>query len=114
VKTKTDIKYTGYEIVNRYKLLQRFVADYDVDNWGPILDNKVSIYNVNKNQCVMALLHKGVGKVWFSNIISEWISLHLKPIVQRIGLLGLLTTKLWWIEGISRTGLILLPNGMRH
>ena len=34
-----------------------------------------------------ALLHKPTIRCLFSNIISEWISLHLKSTVQRIGLL---------------------------
>ncbi|MFW1800222.1 hypothetical protein ACG9YX_09330 [Acinetobacter nematophilus] len=53
VQAKTDIKYTGYEISNRYKMLQSFIADYEIENGGPILDNKVTIYKVNKNQCVI-------------------------------------------------------------
>ncbi|MBJ8551728.1 MULTISPECIES: hypothetical protein [Acinetobacter] len=53
VQAKIDIKYTGYEIGNRYKLLQSFITDYEVENGGPILDNKVSIYKANKNKCVI-------------------------------------------------------------
>ena len=53
VQAKTDIKYTGYEIGNKYKLLQSFIADYEVENGGPILDSKVSIYKANKNKCVI-------------------------------------------------------------
>jgi hypothetical protein len=53
VEAKTDIKYTGYEIGNKYRLLQSFIADYEVENGGPILDNKVSIYKANKNKCVI-------------------------------------------------------------
>lgn len=53
VQAKYDIKYTGYEIGNRYKLLQSFITDYEVENGGPILDNKVSIYKANKNKCVI-------------------------------------------------------------
>lgn len=43
VQAKTDIKHTGCEIGKRYKLLQNFITDYEVENGGPILDNKVSI-----------------------------------------------------------------------
>lgn len=53
VQAKTDIKYTGYDIGNKYKLLQSFIADYEVENGGPILDGKVSIYKANKNKCVI-------------------------------------------------------------
>ncbi|MDR6541293.1 hypothetical protein ABIC56_001514 [Acinetobacter bereziniae] len=53
VQAKIDIKYTGYEIGNRYKLLQSFITDHEVENGGPILDNKVSIYKANKNKCVI-------------------------------------------------------------
>lgn len=53
VQAKNDIKYTGYEIGNRYKLLQSFIADYEVENGGPILDDKVSIYKTNNNKCVL-------------------------------------------------------------
>lgn len=53
VQAKTDIKYTGYEIGNKYRLLQSFIADYEVENGGPILDNEVSIYKTNMNQCVI-------------------------------------------------------------
>ena len=36
---------------------------------------------------VTALFHKAVRKVWFSNIILRWISIHLKSIIRSISLL---------------------------
>ena len=51
-QAKIQNKYTGYEINHMFKSLQNFIVDYEVENGGPVLDNKVSIYRINKNHCV--------------------------------------------------------------
>ena len=52
-QAKIQNKYTGYEINHMFKSLQNFIVDYEVENGGPVLDNKVSIYRINKNHCVI-------------------------------------------------------------
>lgn len=69
VQAKNDIKYTGYEIGNRYKLLQSFIADYEVENGGPILDGKVSIYKTNKNKCFLVSKIDGDSGVYGTETI---------------------------------------------
>ena len=46
-------KYVGNEINNKFKKLQEFTMEYEVENGGPVFDSDVSIYKVNKNQCVL-------------------------------------------------------------
>ena len=52
-QAKFQSKYTGYDMSKTFKSLQNFTTDYEVENGGPVLDNKVGIYRINKNHCVI-------------------------------------------------------------
>ena len=43
-KITDSYKYTGYEIKNKFKILQSFIIDYEIENGGPVFDNEISIY----------------------------------------------------------------------
>lgn len=52
-KSFENSQYTGYEINNNFKKLQEFNVDYEVENGGPILNNHVNVYKIDKNTCLV-------------------------------------------------------------
>mgnify|MGYP003616524392 FL=1 len=62
-------KYVGNEINNKFKKLQEFTMEYEVENGGPVFDSDVSIYKVNKNQCVLVSKIDGDSGVYGTETI---------------------------------------------
>lgn len=62
-------KYTGYDISHKFKKLQNFTVEYEVENGGPVFDNEVSVYQINKNQCAIVSRIDGDSGVYGTETI---------------------------------------------
>lgn len=68
-KITDSYKYTGYEIKNKFKILQSFTIDYEVENGGPVFDNEISIYKLDKKNCVIVSQIDGDSGVYGTETI---------------------------------------------
>lgn len=62
-------KHTGYEINNKFKKLQGFNIDYEVENGGPIFNNEISIYKFSKAKCIIVSKIDGDSGVYGTETI---------------------------------------------
>ena len=62
--------YTGDEIYLKFKKIQEFTTDYEVEGGGPILDNEIRIYSIDSNgQCVIVSKIDGDSGVYGTEMI---------------------------------------------
>jgi hypothetical protein len=62
-------KYVSSEINSRFKKLQEFTMEYELENGGPVFDSDVSIYKINKKQCVLVSKIDGDSGVYGTETI---------------------------------------------
>ena len=70
VVNSKNFKYTGDEIDLKFKKIQEFTTEYEVEGGGPILDNEIRIYSIDNNsQCVIVSKIDGDSGVYGTEMI---------------------------------------------
>lgn len=62
-------EYVSSEIDSRFKKLQEFTMEYELEKGGPVFDSDVSIYKMNKKQCVLVSKIDGDSGVYGTETI---------------------------------------------
>ncbi|MCL6239283.1 hypothetical protein [Acinetobacter amyesii] len=58
------LEYTGDEIDVKFKKIQKYITNYEVEEGGPILDNVIKIYTIDRDQCVIVSKIEGDSGVY--------------------------------------------------
>ncbi len=69
-ESNKNIKYTGDEISVKFKKIQEFSVDYEVDGGGPVFDKKIKIYKVDsQGKCAIVSKIDGDSGVYGTEAI---------------------------------------------